>query len=115
MIAWLPTASNEVEKVALPELKDAVPKVEAPSRKVTVPVGVPANCELTVAVNVTASPNTDGLTDEVTAVELLWADTVVDTVFEVLLLLLGSGVTVLATIALSLRTLPAASDVSRVT
>jgi hypothetical protein len=69
----VPTASDEVVNVALPELKAAVARVEAPSRKVTVPVGVPdpGATALTVAVNVTDWPNTDGFTDEVTAVELL--------------------------------------------
>ena len=71
-MVWLPTASVEVANVALPELKAAVARVAAPSRKVTVPVGVPAPGEtaLTVAVKVTAWPNTDGFTDEVTVVEL---------------------------------------------
>jgi hypothetical protein len=71
-MVWLPTASVEVANVALPELKAAVASVAAPSRKVTVPVGVPAPGEtaLTVAVKVTAWPNTDGFTDEVTVVEL---------------------------------------------
>jgi hypothetical protein len=69
----LPTASAEVANVALPEVKVAVPSVAAPSRNVTVPVGVPAPGEtaLTVAVKVTDWPNTDGFTDELTAVELL--------------------------------------------
>ena len=69
----MPTDSDEVANVALPELKLAVPSVAAPSRKVTVPVGVPAPgvTALTVAVKVTDWPNTDGFTDEVTVVELL--------------------------------------------
>jgi hypothetical protein len=43
-------------------------------RNWTVPVRVPLEpleVSVTVAVNVTASPNTDGLSDEATAVELL--------------------------------------------
>jgi hypothetical protein len=84
---WLPTDSDEVVKVALPELKLAVPRVEAPSRKVTVPVGVPVAgaTGLTVAVNVTAWPNTDGFTDEVTVVELPALPTVWMIAAEVLL------------------------------
>ena len=72
MIVWLPTESDEVAKLALPELKVAVPKVAAPSRNVTVPVGVPVAgaTGLTVAANVTAWPNSDGFTDDVTVVEL---------------------------------------------
>jgi hypothetical protein len=72
VIVWLPTASDEVVKVARPKLKVAVPSVAAPSRNVTVPVAVPepGATALTVAVNVTNWPNTDGFTDELTAVEL---------------------------------------------
>ena len=84
----MPTASEEVANVALPELKAAVARVAAPSRKVTVPVGVPAPGEtaLTVAVKVTAWPNTDGFTDEVTVVELEAFLTVCVMAAEVLLL-----------------------------
>jgi hypothetical protein len=84
----LPTASEEVANVALPELKAAVARVEAPSRKVTVPVGVPAPgaTALTVAVKVTDWPNTDGFTDEVTVVELDALLTVWVTAADVLLL-----------------------------
>ena len=87
-MVWLPTASVEVANVALPELKAAVARVAAPSRKVTVPVGVPAPGEtaLTVAVKVTAWPNTDGFTDEVTVVELEALLTVWVMAAEVLLL-----------------------------
>jgi len=85
---WLPTDSEEVANVALPELKLAVPRVEAPSRKVTVPVGVPVagGTALTVAVNVTAWPKTDGFTDDVTVVELAALPTVWVMAAEVLLL-----------------------------
>jgi hypothetical protein len=84
----LPTASEEVVNVALPELKVAVARVDAPSRKVTVPVGVPdpGATALTVAVNVTDCPNSDGFTDEVTVVELLSLFTVCVIAAEVLLL-----------------------------
>ena len=84
----MPTASDEVVNVALPPVRLAVPRVEAPSRKVTVPVGVPAPGEtaLTVAVNVTAWPDADGFTDEVTVVELEALLTVWVIAAEVLLL-----------------------------
>jgi hypothetical protein len=73
--------------VALPPARLAVPRVEPPSRKVTVPVGVPAPGEtaLTVAVKVTAWPDADGFTDEVTVAELLALLTVWVIAAEVLL------------------------------
>jgi hypothetical protein len=88
----LPTASKEVAKLALPELRAAVPNVAAPSLKVTVPVGVPAPGPTadTVAVNVTACPNTDGFSDEVRVVELLALLTVWVRAAEVLVLKLLS-------------------------
>ena len=88
----MPTDSDEVANVALPELKLAVPSVAAPSRKVTVPVGVPVPgaTALTVAVKVTDCPNTDGFTDEVTVVELLALFTVCGMAAEVLELKLAS-------------------------
>jgi hypothetical protein len=84
----LPTDSDDVVNVALPAVRLAVPRVEAPSRKVTVPVGVPTPGEtaLTVAVNVTAWPDADGFTDEVTVVELLALLTVWVRAADVLLL-----------------------------
>ena len=59
-----------VVKVATPPLSVPVPSVVEPSLNVTVPVGVPApgDVAVTVAVNVTDWPNTDGLTDETSAV-----------------------------------------------
>jgi hypothetical protein len=88
----LPTDSDEVVKVALPPERLAVPNVAAPSRNVTVPVGVPTPGEtaLTVAVKVTAWPDADGFTDEVTVVELLALFTVCVMAAEVLLLKLAS-------------------------
>ena len=85
---WLPTASDEVARVALPAVKLAVPSVAAPSRNVTVPVGVPVAgaTALTVAVKVTAWPKRDGFNDEVTVVELLALFTVWVRAEEVLLL-----------------------------
>ena len=89
---WLPTASDEVASVALPELKLAVPSVAAPSRNVTVPVGVPVAgaTALTVAVKVTNWPKRDGFNDEVTVVELKALATVWVMAEEVLLLKLVS-------------------------
>jgi hypothetical protein len=62
------TASVEVLKIALPELRVAVPKLVEPFLKVTFPVGVVPNAGLTVAVNVTAWPNTDGFAEEASVV-----------------------------------------------
>ena len=88
----VPTDRLEVVKVALPPDRLAVPNVAAPSRKVTVPVGVPTPGEtaLTVAVKVTAWPDADGFTDEVTVVELLALLTVCVIAAEVLVLKLAS-------------------------
>src|SRR5262249_59299478 len=65
-----PRARAEVVNVALPPESVPVPNVVAPSLKVTVPVGVPAPgaVALTVAVKVTPWPDTEGLSEEVTAV-----------------------------------------------
>src|SRR6516164_6764232 len=73
-MTWLPAASEEVAKVALPEFNVVVPSVVAPSKKVTVPVGVPdpGATALTVAVNVTDCPRADGFTDDITTVALLF-------------------------------------------
>src|SRR5262245_29169237 len=51
----------------------AVPKVAEPSLKVTVPVGTPlaGGVGVTVAVNVTVWLYTEGLADEVTAVDVV--------------------------------------------
>jgi hypothetical protein len=67
-----PTANAEVENVAFPLLRAAVPSTVAPFLNVTVPVGVPfpGATAATVAVNVTDWPNTDGLCEEITTVEL---------------------------------------------
>ena len=69
-----PTNSKLVARVAMPELlRVALPRVIGPFLNVTVPVGVPepGAVALTVAVKVTDCPKTDGLTDEVTVVEVL--------------------------------------------
>ncbi len=52
----------------------AVPIAVVPSMNVTVPVGVAAPVE-TVATNVTPCPKTEGLGDEVTAVEVVCSET----------------------------------------
>ena len=61
-----------MEKAAFPLLSVAVPNKVAPFLNVTVPVGVPVPgaTAATVAVKVTDCPNTDGLCDETTVVEL---------------------------------------------
>jgi hypothetical protein len=70
VIACAATLSEDVLKVAWPELRLPVPIVVAPSLNVTVPVGVPAPAPLgvTVAVNVTDCPNTVGLVELLSAV-----------------------------------------------
>ena len=67
-----PTARAEVENVALPLLSVPVPNRVAPFLKVTVPVDapLPGATAATVAVNITDWPNTDGLCEEITTVEL---------------------------------------------
>ncbi len=66
----MPTASAEVVNVAMPPLSVPVPIGLPPSSNVTVPVGVPdpGATAPTVAVNVIDCPNTDGFTEDVTAV-----------------------------------------------
>ena len=82
MIEWLPTAREEVESFALPELRVTLPSRVVPSLKVTVPVAVDG---VTVAVKVTDWPNVEGLTPEVRlVVEVAWP-TVYESTIEVLL------------------------------
>src|SRR4051794_20081475 len=66
---WLPVESAYMLSEALPLLRFAVPNVLFPSLNVTLPPGVPAAL-LTATVKVTAWPNTDGLTEELTVVEV---------------------------------------------
>src|SRR5260370_33027088 len=66
---WLPRVNDEVEKAAEPLLNAPLPMLLAPSKKVTVPVAVPG---VTVAVKVTDWPERDGLTEEMTAVVVLF-------------------------------------------
>jgi hypothetical protein len=81
-----PTASADVLNVAEPALSAPLPKVVAPSLNVTVPVAVPVPgaTVLTVAVNVTDCPNTEGFTDDTTAVVVLAAFTTCDNEADVL-------------------------------
>jgi hypothetical protein len=68
---WFPAASAAVVWVATPALRvTGVPELAPSITNCTVPVGVPLP-EVTVAVNVTDWPNTDGFTDEATAVAVL--------------------------------------------
>jgi hypothetical protein len=82
----LPTASEEVVKLALPPESVAVPRVTAPSTKLTVPVGVPepgVTAE-TVATKVTDWPNTVGFKVDDAVAELLALLTVCVMAVEVL-------------------------------
>ena len=65
--------SDEVLSVATPAARVPVPIDITPSLKVTVPVAEPAfgPAALIVAVNVVDCPNTVGLTDEVSVVEVI--------------------------------------------
>ena len=60
-----PTASDAMDKVAVPEVRVPVPMMVEPFLKVTVPLAVPAPGETvaTVAVKVTDSPNTEGVVE----------------------------------------------------
>src|ERR1700680_876630 len=60
---WIPLASVDVLKVALPAERAPVPMIVVPSLNVTVPVGVP-EVALTVAVKVTGWPKVDGFNEE---------------------------------------------------
>ena len=86
MTVWVPTPSEEVLNVAVPELMVTgdcgVPSIV----NVTVPVGVPAPgaTAATVAVNVTDWPDTEGLTEDATVVVVSALLTVWVTLEEVL-------------------------------
>src|SRR5260370_17820501 len=81
----LPRVNDEVEKAADPLPNAPLPMLLAPSKKVTVPVAVPG---VTGAVKVTDWPERDGLTEEMTAVEVLFFTV---TVAEPLMPPLGTG------------------------
>ena len=70
----VPTASVAVVSDAVPPLSATVPRELAPSKNCTVPVGPEDG--LTVAVNVTDCPNTEGSSDDVSAVAVATAFTV---------------------------------------
>jgi hypothetical protein len=71
VIEWLPFASDDVLKTAVPaELRFTVVSFLLPSLNVTEPVGAPAAPEVTVAMKVTVWFFTEGFTDEARAVEL---------------------------------------------
>jgi hypothetical protein len=81
-----PTVKAEVENTAFPLTRPLDPRTVSPFLNVTVPVGVPLPgvTAVTVAVNVTDWPNTDGLCEELNAVELPALFTVCDNAAEVL-------------------------------
>jgi hypothetical protein len=81
-----PSAKAEVVNTAFPLMRPPDPSTVRPSLNVTVPVGVPlpGATTLTVAVNVTDWPNTDGLCEELTTVELPALFTVWDSAGDVL-------------------------------
>ena len=62
-----PTASDAIDKVAVPDVRVPVPSVVEPFLKVMVPDGVPEE-PVTVAVKVTDCPKSKGLAEDVNAV-----------------------------------------------
>jgi hypothetical protein len=73
-----------VVSVALPPFTGLVPNTVAPSLKVTEPLGVPEIAAFTMAVKVTLCPNLEGLTEEVSDVEVVACNTSCATVDELL-------------------------------
>jgi hypothetical protein len=73
---WLPGASVEMLKTAVPDVRATVPKVVEPSLIVTFPDGVNEEEELglTVTVKLTCCPNMDGLTEATRAVTVAAAE-----------------------------------------
>jgi hypothetical protein len=73
VIGWLPTVSEAMENLAVPEPTLAIPRVIVPSRKVTVPevLAVPGACTVTAAVKVTNWPAVEELTELDSAAELV--------------------------------------------
>ena len=67
------TASDAMDKVAVPDVRVPVPIMLEPFLNVTVPPAVPAPGAVaaTVAVNVTDCPKTEGFTEDVNAVVVL--------------------------------------------
>src|SRR5713101_5934473 len=71
VMVWLPRASVDVMKVAIPvAFSVPVPSVVAPSKKVTVPLGLPdpGDTTLIVAVKVTDVLKDDGFCEDMTVV-----------------------------------------------
>lgn len=69
VIEWLPIASVDEVKVALPAVTvTALASVVVPSVNLTVPVGTLVPTPVIVAVSVMDWPEVEGLTEEVTAV-----------------------------------------------
>src|SRR3984893_12684252 len=58
---WLPTASEEIVKVAVPAASVAVPICVPPSNQLTVPVG---ETPVTITVNFAGCPKLDGFCDD---------------------------------------------------
>ena len=81
---FVPAANALVLKLATPPERVAVPMLVPFTIKVTVPVGVPAVVDLTVAVRITAWPEVDGLTDEVSTVVVVSTFVISETGAEVL-------------------------------
>ena len=79
-----PTGRAEVLRMATPPLRGTVPKTVEFWWNITVPVGVPPNCPDTFAVKVTVWPMSDGVAEEVSAVEVLALDTLCDAAAELL-------------------------------
>jgi hypothetical protein len=86
VMEWLPTAGDEMLRVATLLLTAALPSTTEPSLKVTVPVAMPPLAPVTVAVRVTACPVYAGFADELSAVELPAMPTVSVTAAEELVL-----------------------------
>ena len=73
VIEWVPTASDEMVKVAVPEFTLNVPSVVLPSLKVIVPIGVPepgANA-LTVAVKLMLWLRMEGVPEVLIAIDVV--------------------------------------------
>ena len=74
MIECDPAARSDLVSVAVPPVSVPVPNSVTPSLNVTVPLGVPTPVAVvvTVAVKVTACPTFEGLSEEVTAVVVVF-------------------------------------------
>ena len=84
VIVLEPTGRVEVPRVAMPPLRGTVPKTVEFCLNTTEPVGLPPNCPNTFAVKVTVWPMSDGVAEEVSAVEVLALDTLCDDAAELL-------------------------------